>query len=430
MSQAAGLDRRWQYRSQEASRYLTDDCSVDARRKYRQSSSAPITVAIVWGAHHGLVSAMPPGLKLLILNYLREGLARTESLIDFKVGSTDDMHNQFKVLYVAPHGLGDLIMSLRAMEVLAGQGARITVLVKSRGEADYLRHTSDLVFDEILVLDTFRKGGKLLGNAGLAWKLRRARFSAAVPQMNVNIKHYDFMLRSAGVKGRRKSVDVLREATASGGPIHNRHKVDLNVDMAAQILGISAPGGPVAVWPSRPLRSTYAPRIALAPGSGEVEAHKRWPAVYYAELARSLRTSYPEADIRIYGSPSEAALCAEIEATAHGAAVVARIGSVTDLFDALRETDICVANCNGASHVAAHAGVAVVGIYGPTQAEHTGAHCSRMVQVNRVLDCAPCYRRGYITGCGHPVCLTELEVDLVRDAVLRLLRGTPAWATP
>jgi ADP-heptose:LPS heptosyltransferase len=339
------------------------------------------------------------------------------------------MHNQFKVLYVAPHGLGDLIMSLRAMEFLTAEGARITVLVKSRGEADYLRHTSNLVFDEILILDAFRKRGKFFGNAGLVWKLRQGRFSAAVPQMNVNIKYYDFMLRSAGIKGRRKSVAVLHEATALGGPIHNRHKVDLNVDMAAQILGVSPPGNPVAVWPSRPVRSTSVPRIALAPGSGEVEAHKRWPAGYYADLARSIRASYPEADIRIYGSPSEAALCAEIEASSKGAAVVAEIGSVTDLFDALRETDICVANCNGASHVAAHAGASVVGIYGPTQAEHTGAHCSRMVQVNRGLDCAPCYRRGYITGCGNPVCLTELEVDLVHDAVLGLLKGTAVQET-
>ena len=339
------------------------------------------------------------------------------------------MRNRFRVLYVAPHGLGDLIMSLRAMEFLAAQGARTTVLVKSRSEANYLRHTSDLVFDEILVLDTFRKHGNLLGNARLAWNLLLARYSAAVPQMNVNIKQFDIMLRSAGVSGRRKSVEVLREATALRGPFHSRHKVDLNVDMAAQILGVSRPSSPAAVWPSRPLRPTSAPRIALAPGSGAVEAHKRWPAAYYADLARSIRAYYPKADIHIYGSASEAALCAEIEASSKGDAVVAKVGSVTDLFEALRETDICIANCNGASHVAAHAGAVVLGIYGPTQAEHTGAHCSKLVQVNRGLDCAPCYRRGYITGCGNPICLTELKVDLVRDAVLRLLSGTPASAT-
>ena len=156
------------------------------------------------------------------------------------------MRNRFRVLYVAPHGLGDLIMSLRAMEFLAAQGARTTVLVKSRSEANYLRHTSDLVFDEILVLDTFRKHGNLLGNARLAWNLLLARYSAAVPQMNVNIKQFDIMLRSAGVSGRRKSVEVLREATALGGPFHSRHKVDLNVDMAAQILGVSRPSSPAA----------------------------------------------------------------------------------------------------------------------------------------------------------------------------------------
>lgn len=339
------------------------------------------------------------------------------------------MHTQPHVLYVAPHGLGDLIMSIRAMEYLSAQGVRITVLVKSNSEANYLRHTTDLAFDEILVLDDYRKPSRLVETTALVWRLRRGRFNAAVPQMNVNLKQYDFLLRLAGVRGRQKSVTVLREAMGSGGPVKNRHKVDMNVDMAAQILGGAAPTSLVSVWPSRQLIPTFAPRIALAPGSGEVEAHKRWPARHYSSLACAIRAAYPKAQIRIYGSPGEAVLCAEIEAASNGAAAIAEIGSVADLFDAMQATDICVANCNGASHVAAHAGATVVGLYGPTQAEHTGAHCRRIVEVNRRLECAPCYRRGYITGCGNPVCMTELEVNVVSEAVLGLLEGPEAGAT-
>jgi len=326
-----------------------------------------------------------------------------------------------QVLYVAPHGLGDLIMSIRAMEFLADQDVQVSVMVKSLSEREYLQHTTNLNFSDYIVLDEYRGRGKLIGTAALVLRLRRAQFSAAIPQMNVNLKQFDLLLRLAGVKGRETSVSVLRDAARAGECIWSRHKVDMNVHMAAHILGLPAPTKPAAVWPSRATRSTSAPQISLAPGSGEIEAHKRWPASHYAALACNIMASYPNAEIRIYGAPNEADLCKEIETCSNGAAVTADVGSVSDLYEAMRKSDICIANCNGASHVAAHAGATVVGIYGPTQAEHTGAHCSRMFQVTRNLDCSPCYRRGYITGCGNPVCLTKLEVETVSETVLGIL---------
>lgn len=329
------------------------------------------------------------------------------------------MNKEINVLYVAPHGLGDLIMSIRAIEFLAMQGCRIFVMVKSRSEREYLEYTTNLDLAEVIVLDEYRARGKVIGSLLLLCKLLCIRFAAAVPQMNVNLKQLALMLRLSGVKMHKRSVSALREAMGDGNRIWSRHKVALNVDIAARILQL--PTTSASVWPSRSICSKSAPRIALAPGSGEVESHKRWPASHYAALARRLIKYFPDAEIRIYGAPNERQLCKEIEAASNGAASCAEVGSVTDLYDAMKHTDICVANCNGASHVAAHAGAIVVGIYGPTQAEHTGAFCSQVHPVSLNMECSPCYRRGYISGCGQPVCMTELDVEIVSEEVRQIL---------
>ena len=84
------------------------------------------------------------------------------------------------ILYVAPHGLGDLIMSLPAIELILDNGYRLTVLVKSNSERQYLEHTTNHQQFEILVLDEYRNLGLLSGMTRLFWKLLSSRFIAAI----------------------------------------------------------------------------------------------------------------------------------------------------------------------------------------------------------------------------------------------------------
>lgn len=331
------------------------------------------------------------------------------------------MANESHTLYVAPHGLGDLIMSIRAIEFLAEKSEKLSVMVKGENEANYLTHSTSLVLNDVLIVDEYRKKNKLLFALSLIWRLKSGGYSIAVPQMNVNQSYLKYMLAWGGVKSRETSLRVLQESTLKKGSGYQFHKVDMNVEMAAKILGISPPNKPSQVWPSREIRDIAAPKIALAPGSGEVESHKRWPVRNYAKLARLIRAKSPRSKILIFGSPSEKGICAEIEAESGGAAIVSKTSSTTDLYDAMLDIDICIANCNGASHVASHAGATVVGLFGPTQASHTGPHCDRLITVSRHLACSPCYQRDFITGCGNPICMTGLEVSVVSEVVLGLL---------
>ena len=325
------------------------------------------------------------------------------------------------ILYVAPHGLGDLSMSLPAIEFLSEQGYRLTVLVKSNAEKNYFEYTTSFKSCDVLVIDEYRKLGAFRGMAKLIWKLFLARFVAAVPQMNVNERLFNILLLVTFIRWRSLSVSVLEEAVGTRPTVRNKHKVDINIELASRIIGARTPSALFPGWKSSPPKSRCAPKIALAPGSGEVESHKRWPASRYAALSITLMSLYPNAVIEIFGSPNEAKLCRDIAKQSNGMASFAGVGSVTDLYDALKDSDICIANCNGASHVAAHAGSIVIGIYGPTEAAFTGAHCNSMFEVNLKLKCSPCYRKGYISGCGNPICLTDLNESLVVGVVRRIL---------
>ena len=92
-------------------------------------------------------------------------------------------------------------------------------------------------------------------------------------------------------------------------------------------------------------------------------------------------------------------------------------------FSRLGKARVVVANCNAISHMAAVVGTPVVGLYGPTNPLITGPFSEDLTVVSLNKPCAPCYRRGYLTGCGDPVCMTEIPVEMVYREVCKKLNG-------
>ena len=76
-----------------------------------------------------------------------------------------------RILYVAPHALGDLVMSLPAIRLLVEAGCNVTLLVKGSAEKEYFELASGLENCTVLVLDEYRKFGAIAGNLLLVLKL-------------------------------------------------------------------------------------------------------------------------------------------------------------------------------------------------------------------------------------------------------------------
>ena len=250
------------------------------------------------------------------------------------------MKQKKHILYVATHGLGDLIMSLPAVEYISDHGYELVALVRDNSQKEYLKHTSRIKYKDILVLNYYMNLGLVYGKVLLVLKLFSFRFYRAIPQMCINLKLFNLLLFFALVKKRKISVTVLKKAEDSSPRVGKKHKVNFNIEMASEIMNTRPPCLPIPKWKSRDIKSHHILKIALAPGSGEVESFKRWPSYCYAELSKKIMFFFPNAKIKIYGTPSEDRLCKEIERLSGNTASYSGQCSVSKLYDALKECSI------------------------------------------------------------------------------------------
>ena len=137
------------------------------------------------------------------------------------------------------------------------------------------------------------------------------------------------------------------------------------------------------------------PLVALAPGAAYGGA-KRWPPVYFAELAAALGAD--GVGCVMIGSAADAATGEEIAraiAGARGRAVINVIGR-TDLPALAGVLTLCralVTNDSGAMHLAAAAGVSVTAVFGPTDETATRPIGDAHAVLTHPVWCRPCMLR-------------------------------------
>jgi lipopolysaccharide heptosyltransferase II len=167
--------------------------------------------------------------------------------------------------------------------------------------------------------------------------------------------------------------------------------------------------------------------VLISPGSNPSEPFKRWPQEQFNKLLANLLADEPNTYIGILGSPAEKTMLEEIASTA-GNAERCRVFAQPDLelsFTLLEHAKCFISACTGSGHMAALVNVPVVGIYGPTNYSITGPFSKTMRIVSRQYSCSPCYRRGFISGCHDPICMTTIPVESVFAAVKSTLDGEP-----
>ncbi|HWP11277.1 MAG TPA: lipopolysaccharide heptosyltransferase II [Ramlibacter sp.] len=157
----------------------------------------------------------------------------------------------------------------------------------------------------------------------------------------------------------------------------------------------------------------------FAPGA-EYGTAKRWPAIHFAELARSL-----DRPAVLLGSGKEADLCQEI-AGAAGHSTCLNLAGKTPLLQAfalIAAARAVVSNDSGLMHVAAAFGVPQVAVFGSSSPLHTPP-LNEKAQVlwlkqdagyQPPLDCSPCFQRE--CPLGHTRCLYDITPQRVLSAL-------------
>ena len=165
--------------------------------------------------------------------------------------------------------------------------------------------------------------------------------------------------------------------------------------------------------------------IGVSPGAAFGSA-KRWLPERFAEAASALTLEH-DAEVAVFGTPSEAELCASVTRSigtrAHNLAGRTSLAQFLDLAAA------CLAfltNDSGAMHIVSAAGVPTIAVFGPTDHLSTGPSAPLARIVRTPVECSPCLLRE--CPIDHR-CMTRVATDTVvaevRQLVALSLHGHP-----
>jgi heptosyltransferase-2 len=166
----------------------------------------------------------------------------------------------------------------------------------------------------------------------------------------------------------------------------------------------------------------HARRIAVGAGASYGSA-KCWPPDRFAKALNAL-LSHADADIILFGTPSELPVSAAIAAELHHAAInLTGKTSIADLPALLSQCHLFLGNDSGAMHVAAAVGLPIVAIFGPTDPEGTAPVTPRLTIVQQKPYCSPCFLRRCPTD--HR-CMTAVTPSMVESALQSSLAEVPS----
>ena len=169
----------------------------------------------------------------------------------------------------------------------------------------------------------------------------------------------------------------------------------------------------VGLGSANPTYKTSTKILALCPGA-EYGAAKRWPASYFAEVARhKIALGW---QVWLFGSDKDKAAADQIQNEISGDCIdFTGRTSLAEAVDLLSLADTVVTNDSGLMHVAAALDKKIIALYGSSDPNFTPPLNVKAHVISLNLDCAPCFKRE--CPLGHTRCLTDVKPDQVIDAI-------------
>jgi heptosyltransferase-1 len=125
---------------------------------------------------------------------------------------------------------------------------------------------------------------------------------------------------------------------------------------------------------------------------GAAWPNKRWPPVYFGEVAAALAKRHGLRSIVLWG-PGEKDLADTVVAASHESAAVSPGTTLAELVSLTKAATVMVSGDTGPLHVAGAVGTPLVGIYGPTNPDRNGPWASQDLTISRFGNCECHYQR-------------------------------------
>ena len=153
--------------------------------------------------------------------------------------------------------------------------------------------------------------------------------------------------------------------------------------------------------------------VALCPGAEYGEA-KRWPASYYAEVAKvKIAQGF---QIWLFGSAKDQVIAEQINNQVEGACVdFTGQTSLAEAVDLMSLVDVVVTNDSGLMHVAAALDKKIIAIYGSSDPGFTPPLNNKAHIMSLKLECSPCFKRE--CPLGHTRCLQDIKPEQVLNVI-------------
>lgn len=161
--------------------------------------------------------------------------------------------------------------------------------------------------------------------------------------------------------------------------------------------------------------------LIIHPGTSAFGAYKRWAPEKFGSLARRFEAEKGYKTLVTWG-PDEQHLAEAVAAAAESDAVqvAPRTRSLLHLTALIDLGDLYVSADTGPLHLANYLGVPCLALFGPKDPALYKPYFPPSRVVRADVDCSPCTRRT----CDDPICMKQLEVDMVYEELCRLLAET------
>ena len=341
--------------------------------------------------------------------------------------------------------IGDTLMATPLVRALRGAYPKAhLVFVCSTAARDILRYNPHL--DRVIALAYRHVPARLSPEkARIVHGLRRLDLDWAV----VLESHHDFLDLASRVNAAR----VVAYGAGSAGRIErvlfdpNKHSIENHL-RAGEVLGAPAAGLEMELHYPAESRASLEDRLRRAViGRGDllVGLHagwggrphpagqtrlRSWPPQRFAAIARWL-TNALGARVVLTGSREDRSLTGVI---AQQAAVpclnLAGDLSLLELAALIDRLNAFVAIDSGPAHMAAALGTPLVSLFGPGIFQQTRplAGQGKVHIIHHQVPCAPCYGTPLMKTCRDNVCMKQIEVPEVQEAISTLLTASPPAA--
>lgn len=313
-------------------------------------------------------------------------------------------------------GMGDCVMALPSLERFENKSnhkdKKIFVVVKSKLEADVIK-LSNLNIEKFFFISSANKYQRFLNILKVSFSLRFEGIDTLVaPIISGNLFNYVALCiisASRTFVPKEKYISKLSYSDRlSEYGINSPHYSIYMAEFFYRADLISASSleeisrlNTSSNFESENIFLKKFKSISIGPGCGVNETNKVPSNEWFVSLSRKINNISNIEKIILYGGGSDGRLLKLMLLAFTKIKVEVLVNAdINTLISKLKHTDLIISGTTGPGHVAGLSGTPMIILSESTNPRESAPYVKNIVNIRAGLKCSPCYRRGFLNGCG------------------------------